>query len=154
MTKTNINVSNIELYCVRAEFGTYTKQFIDGGYVAIDWLPNDDLSHITTREELYPLYKKEYPNDKSNVVIGQQVGQIGRFLLEIKEGDYVITPAQNTEFIYYGIVEPDAYFFAENPDDFPYLHRKKVKWNKLPIQRSQFSVPFQNTIRSSLTVFI
>ena len=122
-------MNSIELYCVRADFGTYTKQFIDGGYVAIGWLPNNDLSDIRTRDELYPLYKAEYPQDKSNVVIGQQVGQIARFLLEIKEGDYVITP-QNTESIYYGTVEPNAYYFADNSDGCPYLHRKKVKWNK------------------------
>lgn len=144
---------NIELYCVRAEFGTYTQQFLDGGYVAIGWLPDNDLSNIKTREELYPLYKSAYPQDISNVVIGQQVGQIARFLLEITPGDYVITPAQNTEYIYYGIVQEDAYYYASTPDTCPYLHRKKVKWHKEPIQRSQFSVPFQNTIRSSLTVF-
>ncbi len=144
---------NIELYCVRAEFGTYTKQFIDGNYVAIGWLPKNDLSGITSRDELYPLYKKEYPKDTSNVVIGQQVGQIARFLLEMKTGDFVITPAQDTEFIYYGIIEANAYHFSNASDGCPYLHRKKVKWHKEPIQRSQFSVPFQNTIRSSLTVF-
>ena len=106
---------NIELYCVRADFGTYTKHFIDGNYVAIGWLPNNDLSTITTREQLYPLYKAEYPNDTSNVVIGQQVGQIARFLLEMKTGDFVVTPAQNTEFIYHGIVEPNSYFLCSLP---------------------------------------
>ena len=150
---TKVTSENIELYCVRAEFGTYTKQFIDGNYVAIGWLPHNNLSEITSRDELYPLYKKEYPKDTSNVVIGQQVGQIARFLLEIKTGDFVITPAQDTEFIYYGIVEANAYHFSDGADGCPYLHRKKVKWHKEPIQRSQFSVPFQNTIRSSLTVF-
>ncbi len=144
---------NISIYCVRADFGKYAQQFIDGGYVAIGWLPKDDLSGITSREEIYSLYKKEYPNDTSNIVIGQQVGQIARFLLEIKHGDYVVTPAQNTEFIYYGVVEENAYFFADGSDGCPFLHRKRVKWHKTPIQRSQFSVPFQNTIRSSLTVF-
>jgi restriction system protein len=144
---------NNELYCVRAEFGTYTKQFIDGNYVAIGWLPKNNLSEITSRDEIYPLYKKEYPKDISNVVIGQQVGQIARFLLEMKTGDFVITPAQDTEFIYYGIVEANAYHFSDGSDGCPYLHRKNVKWHKEPIQRSQFSVPFQNTIRSSLTVF-
>lgn len=142
---------NIDIYCVRAEFGTYTKQFLDGNYVAIGWLIKDDLSAINSRDELYPLYKKEYPNDKSNVVIGQQVGQIARFLLEIKSGDYIITPAQDTEYIYYGII--DSYYYADCNDGCPYPHRRKVIWNKTPIQRSQFSVPFQNTIRSSLTVF-
>src|SRR5690606_20027917 len=82
-----------------------------------------------------------------------QVGQIARFLLDIKAGDYVITPAQNTEFIRYGIVEENAYFYVDNSDGCPFRHRKRIKGNKAPIQRSQFSVPFQNTIRSSLTVF-
>jgi len=141
------------LFCVRAEFGSLTNFFINGGYVAIGWLPNDNLEKIGSREEIYPLYKKDYPKDTSNVVIGQQVGQIARFLLEMQSGDYVITPAQDTEFIYYGIVEENPYYYSDSSDGCPYLHRKRVKWNKEAIQRSQFSVPFQNTIRSSLTVF-
>lgn len=147
------NEKNVELYCVRAEFGKYTDHFLKGGYVGIGWLPNDNLAEITSKEQVYPLYKKAYPNDKSNVVIGQQVGQISRFLLDIQTGDYVITPAQDTELLYYGIVEENSYFFSDGSDGCYYKHRKKVKWNKSPIQRSAFSVPFQNTIRSSLTVF-
>ena len=143
----------MEVYCVRAEYGTYTQLFLDGGYAAIGWMPNKDLSAINTRDELYPLYKEAHPADTSNVVIGQQVGQIARFLLEIQEGDYVIVPASNTEFIYYGVVEENPYFYSVDSDACPYPHRVRIKWHKEPIQRSQFSVPFQNTIRSSLTVF-
>lgn len=143
-----------ELYCVRAEFGTYTEHFLKGGYIAIGWLDATDLRDITTREQLYPLYREDYPQDTSNVLIGQQVGQIARFLLDIQAGDYVITPAKNTEYIYYGVVQSDpSYYFDKGKDGCPFFHRRKVKWNKTPIQRSQFSVPFQNTIRSSLTVF-
>jgi len=142
-----------ELYCVRAEFGKHTEDFLKGGYVSIGWLPNTDLSKITDRSQLYPIYNKEHPDDTSNVVIGQQVGQIARFLFDIKPNDYVITPAANTEFIYYGVVLGSGYYFEQNLDGCPYRHRKKVKWVKEPIQRSQFSVPFQNTIRSSLTVY-
>ena len=143
----------VNIYCVRAEFGTYSQHFIQGNYVGIGWLRNIDLSKIKSKDELYPIYKENYPEDKSNVVIGQQVGQISRFLFDINPGDFVITPAQNTEFIYYGIVEENPYFFADSSDGCPYSHRKRVKWAKEPIQRSQFSVPFQNSIRSSLTVF-
>lgn len=143
-----------EVYCVRAEYGQYTQHFLDGDYIAIGWLCNTNLSTIKNREELYPIYKKEHPDDTSNIVIGQQVGQIGRFLLEIKAGDYVITPAKDTEFIFYGVVEEDpSYYFSDGSDGCPFLHRRKIKWNKTPVQRSIFSVPFQNTIRSSLTVF-
>ena len=142
------------IWCVRADFGTYTKQFVDGGYVAIGWMPNSDLSGITAREQLFALYKTEHPDDTSNIVIGQQVGQIARFLLEIQAGDYVITPAADTEWLHYGKVEPDpSYAYAAGEDGCPYFHRRRVVWAPQRRKRGDFSVPFQNTIRSSLTVF-
>lgn len=143
-----------EIYVVRAEFGKYTENFLSGKYVAIGWIKETNLSQITNREELYPIYRKQHPDDRSNVVIGQQVGQIARFLLEIKAGDFVITPSGDTEIIHFGVVEPDpSYYFFTGNDGCPYRHRRKVKWFEKPVKRSAFSVPFQNTIRSSLTVF-
>lgn len=143
-----------DLYCVRAEFGTYSKDFLEGGYVAIGWLPNIDLSNVRSKEELYPLYKRAYPKDTSNVVVGQQVGQIARFLLDIKADDFVITPPANTEVLNYGVVEREPnYFYFSGHDGCPYPHRKRVKWNSQTVRRSDFSVPFQNTIRSGLTVY-
>lgn len=145
-------MSNV--WCVRAEFGTYTGEFLKGGYVAIGWIAGTDLSKIKSREDLYPIYKEEHPDDKSNVVIGQQVGQIARFLLEIKAGDYVITPAADTELLYYGVVKQDpSYFYATESDGCPYSHRRLVSWSQKPLRRYDFSVPFQNTMRSSLTIF-
>jgi len=147
-----LNIYMKKVYCVRAEFGTYTEEFINGGYVAIGWLPDTDLSEIESKDDLYPIYKKTYPKDTSNVVIGQQVGQIARFLLELISGTYVITPSKDTNYLYYGIIEENSYYYADI-DACPYRHRKKVKWEKQPILRTEFSVPFQNTMRSSLTVF-
>jgi predicted Mrr-cat superfamily restriction endonuclease len=145
-------MSNV--FCVRAEFGTYTQQFVSGGYVAIGWMPDTDLSAIATRDELYPLYKAAHPDDTSNIVIGQQVGQIARFLLEMKPGDYVITPAADTELLHYGrLAAGPSYFYATGDDGCPYRHRRRVEWARQTLKRSGLSVPFQNTIRSSLTVF-
>ncbi|HLG17044.1 MAG TPA: restriction endonuclease [Blastocatellia bacterium] len=145
-------MSNV--WCVRAEFGTYAKHFVAGGCVAIGWMPNTDLSATTTREEIYPLYKAEHPDDTSNIVIGQQVGQIARFLLEMEAGDYVITPAADTELLHHGRLAPDpSYVYSSGDDGCPYRHRRRVEWASETLKRSGFSVPFQNTIRSSLTVF-
>jgi len=144
----------MNLYVVRSAYGQYITHFLSGGYAAISWLTDTDLSDIKTRDELYPLYKREHPEDTSNVVIGQQVGQIARFLLEIEAGDYLITPAADTDYLYYGVVaEGDSYFYADGSDGCPFRHRRKINWVTKPILRSQFSVPFQNSIRSSLTVF-
>lgn len=142
------------VWCVRAEFGTFTQQFVEGGYVAIGWLPAVDLSKVQTRDELYPLYKDAYPDDTSNIVIGQQVGQIARFLLEIQAVDYVITPAADTDWLHYGVIAQDqSYQYAAGDDGCYFRHRRRVEWAKDRLQRADFSVPFQNTMRSSLTVF-
>ena len=141
------------IWVVRAKFGMYTDHFVKGGYVAIGWMEDVDLSTFNNRDELYAPYVKCHPDSKSNVVIGQQVGQISRFLFELLPGDFVITPSANTEYIHYGVIEQDGYYYDKSDDGCPYFHRKKVKWHTKPVQRSEFSVPFQNTIRSSLTVF-
>ncbi|MCI0651273.1 MAG: hypothetical protein L0Z55_05265 [Planctomycetes bacterium] len=142
------------VFCVRAEFGIYTQQFVSGGYVAIGWMANSNHSAIATREEHCPLYKTAHPDDTSNIVIGQLVGQIARFLLELKPDDYVITPAADTELLHCGRLAADrSYFFASGDDGCPYRHRRRVEWAPETLERSGLSVPFQNTIRSLLTVF-
>src|SRR5262245_57551698 len=105
-------------YCVRADYGTFTQHFLEGGYAAIGWNKTGDLSNIKNRDELYPIYNKADPFEFSNIVIGQQVGQIARFLWEIKAGDYVITPAADSEWLHFGQVAPDpSYWFEQNSPD-------------------------------------
>lgn len=143
-----------KVWCVRAEYGSYTRYFLEGGYVAIGWINNQDLSQLHSREQIQYLYRTAHPEDTSNIVIGQQVGQIARFLLDIKPGDYVITPSANTEILHYGqIAKEPSYVFAPAGEACPYRQRRKVVWSKETLNRSSFSVPFQNTMRSSLTVF-
>lgn len=139
------------VWCVRAEYGKYSQAFVQGGYVAIGWFGDVDLSGDTSRELIARRYKQEYPAD-SNIVVGQQVGQIGRFLLDIAPGDLVITPDTNPELLQCGRVE-GGYVFAPTDPACPYPHRRTVAWFKNPILRSSLSVPLRNTLRSSLTVF-
>ena len=141
------------IYCVRAQNGKYTKDFLEGGYVAIGWLHELDLSSINSRDEIRERYQKYHPEDTSQYKIGQQVGQVARFLLEIKPKDFVITPYFDTEFVRYGILKNEPYQYVKNPqDDCPYKHRRSVEWiGKIP--RSAFSIPLQYTLRTPLTVF-
>ena len=142
----------ISVWCVRAEFGKYAQAFLKGGFAAIGWIEDKSLADCKSRDDIQMLYREAYPNDTSNIVIGQQVGQIARFLLEIQSGDIVITPDSNTELLHYGTVE-NGYQFAPDDTTCPYVHRRQVKWQPDPLLRSELSVPLQNTMRSSLTVF-
>ena len=138
------------VWCVRAEYGTFAKAFVDGGYVAIGWF-DEDLAADKSREEIAARYRQAYPTD-SNIVVGQQTGQIARFLLEIGIGDIVITPSANTEILHCGRVA-GGYEFRPDDPHCPYRHRRRVDWFSEPLLRSSFSVPLQNSLRSSLTVF-
>jgi len=143
------------VWCVRANGGQFAEHFLRGGYAGIGWGEiARDLSGIRSRDELYPVVQAAYPDQRSAIVVGNYVGQIARFLFEIQAGDYVITPAADTEWLHYGQVASDpSYFFAVGNDGCPYGHRRRVSWAKGRLKRGDFSVPFQNTIRSSLTVF-
>ena len=143
------------VWCVRANGGEYAEHFLRGAYMGIGWREiAQELGGIKSRDDLYTDLRAAYPDQQSAIVIGNYVGQIARFLLEIQAGDYVITPAADTEWLHYGKAGPDpSYFFAAGDDGCPYRHRRRMEWAKERIRRSAFSVPFQNTIRSSLTVF-
>lgn len=140
-------------WCVRADWGTYTAAFRQGGYVAVGWNELGDLSQVAGREGLYPLYRAAFPDD-SAIVTRQQVGQIARLRFEMQPGDIVITPDANTELLWHGRLGSDpAYSFTTSDPSCPYAHRRPVKWSPTPLKRSGLSVPLQNTLRSSLTVY-
>lgn len=144
----------MNVWVVRAEFGKHADAFRDGGYVAIDYDISESYPIGEGREAFVAIYKKYNPSSTSNVVIGQQVGQITRFCEDMRVGDYVITPSENSDTLYFGKVKDGPYRFEPDPKDTcPYRHRRDVEWSKKTVSRSTFSVPFQNTIRSSLTVF-
>ena len=144
----------MNVWVVRAEFGKHADKFRNGGYVALDFDISEPYPVGQPREAFVEMFKKHNPSVTSNVVIGQQVGQITRFCESIQAGDYVITPSENNDVLYYGKVLDEPYYFEAMPSDScPYRHRRKVKWNRETASRSTFSVPFQNTIRSSLTIF-
>jgi restriction system protein len=51
------------------------------------------------------------------------------------------------------MAKTSPYFHADDHDGCPFPHRRKVEWLPQTFKRGTFSVPFQNTMRSSLTVF-
>lgn len=140
-----------KVFCVRAEFGKYSRAFLDGGYIAIGWLPKHDLTNISDEESLRELYTSVHPSD-SPLSVGQNVGQIARFLFEIETGDIVVTPMFESERLAIGRVTGE-YYYAPNDKACPFPHRKPVEWHREHVLRSALSIPLQNTLRSLLTVY-
>lgn len=138
------------VFVLRAEFGRYTDVFEKECYIGIGWF-NDNPNNwdLSNKEFLKERYREKYPTDP-NMRVNQNVGQINRFVNEIKIGDLVISPYLDSMLLV-GIIENDLYYKEDHTS--PYFWRKKVKWFKEKIDRHTLSVPLQNTLRSSLTCF-
>ena len=141
------------VWVVRAYFGQYAENFVAGGYVGAGWINEEDLSAVKDIAELRPIYRRSHPDQTSNYVVGANVGMLARFLFDIKAGDYVITPAADTERLHYGqVAEDPSYYYLNDEDVCPFRHRRRTAWEGW-LRRSEFSVPFQNTLRAARTVF-
>lgn len=141
-----------ELWCVRSDGGKYTKGFVSGAYVAIGW-DVGDLRAATDREQINDLYAEAYPGDTNKRQIAQQVGQIARFLFEIRPGDIVLTPDLDPDLIFWGVVADKPYFYQEEIDEVPFRHRKMVDWSDIPFRRDSLSALMRRSLGCSSAVF-
>ena len=135
-----------DVWVIHSEYGKYTGHFVDGAYVGAGWLREHDLSEVKTRDELREIYKQAHPGHSPRRV-GANAGMLWLFL-EMKAGDYVITPCSDSQWLYYGRVIDFPYSYAPNDADgcwFP--HRRPVAWTGRRINRSEFSEAFQKTLK-------
>ncbi len=138
------------VFVLRADFGRYTDTFEKEGYIGIGWFEEDPSSwDLTNKDFLKEQYRLKFPTDP-NMRMNQNVGQINRFVNEMKLGDLVISPYMDNRLLI-GKIESDLFFKVDSTSPYPW--RKSVKWFKDKIDRHTLSVPLQNTLRSSLTCF-
>lgn len=143
----------MRVFVLRADYGRYTDVFKKHDYIGIGWFeeinPIEKNWNLTDKDFLKEKYREKYSDD-ANMRVNQNVGQIYRFINDMKIGDIVISP-YNTNDLLFGKITGDLYFESDNTS--PYLWRKKIEWIKDNVNRHSFSQPIQNTLRSSLTCF-
>ncbi|MDA2932147.1 restriction endonuclease [Nitrospinae bacterium AH-259-F20] len=118
--------------------------------VALGWADVSNLSSTSSRDDVKSKVREAYPHLSEKKVI-PSAGQIFRFVHEMKEGDYVLTPIRATREVLIGqITGPYEY----NPSTISanYPHARKVKWQK-KVSRDDFTSSARNALGSSLTVF-
>ena len=139
-----------DVWCVRAEKGKYTGQFVDGGYVAAGWLPKHDLASVKDKEEIRNLFEQEHTEVGDNRSSGWHIGQVDAFSLKINVGDYVITPEKDSSRLWYGRIASKPHH-KENPNDgCPWPNRRKVDWAGQPLNRNELSGSFQRSLMRTL----
>lgn len=137
-------------------FGMHIKEKNDAlseenPHVCIGWSNLGDLSDIDSKEQLSELYEANY--DKNNRGRGQDVGQIWRFIHDMKVGDYVIF-AENSVF-HIGRIESDyCYDTTERESqDSDYKSNRKVKWLKKNISRNVLSTNLHNSLKTAMSIW-
>jgi restriction system protein len=115
------------VFVLRADFGRYTSNFEKEGYIGIGWFEVDPKDwDLTNKEFLKEKYRQEFPTDP-NMRMNQNVGQINRFVNEMKVGDLVLSPYMDNQLLV-GRIESELYFKIDNSSRYPW--RRSVKWFK------------------------
>lgn len=123
-------------WLVRTNSGIYFKDFYKNGYISIGWDEFSDIEQIRNEKEeiLKDKISKTYLEDKRP---GYILNQIKRFMFDLKKGDMVLIPSNNSSLVAFGIITKE--FYTENVPIVPfnpnnpkclYKKRIKIKWIK------------------------
>lgn len=119
-------------WLIRTEAGTYYENYINNNYVAIGWNEfnnREDFSSkkMTEKMENDILAIDAYKEKQA----GRIYNQIRKFLFDIKIGDVVMIPSENSEIITFGIVNSDFFNREVSEDDTcPYIKSRSISWIK------------------------
>ena len=138
INKYNLPVVKIDesrnYWLVRTKAGKYFEEFFSEDFIAVGWNEFSNMDDLENKpdEVLKTQIKEIYPDKEQP---GRILNQIKRFLFEIKPGDIVMIPSQNSSLIRFGQItgEPFLRNVSETQIDegvCPYKKSRHVKWLK------------------------
>lgn len=131
---------NVKYWLVRTASGNFFTDFYKNNYISIGWDPISDLDFIKHAEnkKFKEKIKEIYPSEERP---GYIMGQIRRFVCEIKKGDIVLIPSSNSTDIAFGKVVSDSVYIRDNISKdkkcCQYKKALKVEWIKI-LSRNEF----------------
>lgn len=129
----------------------YLDECLNGNFIGVDFGINEDLSmHLSDdikpfKERYRPVFLENRP-DKSKVAAGLACGAIWTVCQGLKKGDIVLCPDGKGEYL---VGDIESNYFYSKGEILP--HRRRVKWHKSPIRRSDMSEALSNSSGSILT---
>lgn len=127
------------------------NEFLENGLVAIGWPGLGDLTDCD-KEEIRERLKDTF--NQSSYKLGQNTGQINRFVNEMETDDIVLVPSGGN--IYVGKIETQCNHHEEKAnDDEGYPHQRSVNWyhDGAAVDRSNLPGKLHDTLKCRLTVF-
>lgn len=137
------------MWMVRAgESAFLIDDFKSKNYVSIGWNKIGNISDVKRKDKIKKLVEEaDYYKKKSQVIVA--AGQISRFLLDFKKGDYVITYDPDNRVYLVGEIQSDYEF---NKRISEYHHVRRVNWLG-EVSRDKLTVPTKNTLGAISTIF-
>lgn len=122
----------------------------DNPHVCIGWSQYGDLKNVASKDALRNTIESSQPNSSKNSV-GQQVGQIWRFINEMQIGDFVVLGDKSIANI--GKITT-GYYYDDNIEkqSKDYASNRGVQWLKA-VPYSDLSINFKNSLGSAMSVF-
>lgn len=128
----------------------FASEFLNRSIVAIGWAEAGDYTSARSKEELQGRVKSAYP-DWTDRQVEVSVGQIWRFLRDIRTGDNVLTYDPSTRFYHLGQVAGEARY---EPGAIPSLPvQRSVTW-RTSVSRDDLSVRAKGRLGAILTLFL
>lgn len=127
---TNIYTNIIEIpedrryWLVRTDSGTYYDDFKNEGFISIGWNEfsnRDFFLNVKADDAKKDLILEKYPKNQP----GRIYNQIRRFIYDIKIGDIVMIPNENSKIISFGVIESELYSRDASKG---FIKSRKVKW--------------------------
>jgi len=137
------------MWMVRAgESAFLIDDFRSKNYVSIGWNRIGDISGIKRKDSIKKLVEQA-GYYKKKIQINVAAGQIGRFLLDFKKGDYVVSYDPTNRVYLVGEIQSDYEF---NKKISEYHHVRRVKWLG-EVKRDKLSSKTKNSLGAISTIF-
>lgn len=140
------------LWLVRGgRHGEYEERFFTDNRVYLTWdeLPGPELAQAHSSEQVRAALARAYPGESVNTV-GNWAGQIGAFLVRMKQGDWVVTPRKNRPVVAIGEICGSLQFDPHGADRFQFFW--PVRWLNTDIPRSVFDQDILYSMGAFLTI--
>jgi restriction system protein len=177
ISSTMDDIANRNYWLVRTFSGNYYEQFRDHNFIGIGWneITLNDISKIdfeTHTKELKQNRKtnlnilaskvqfpeeKDFASDESKANAGvRAIHQIWTFIKEMKKGDIVLIPSENSDYYSFGEIEETSVMLASSMDIYAtncdLIKRKKIKWIKFDYPREKLDSNYLKFLRVQSTI--
>lgn len=112
--------------------GEFAESFIDNGIAALDFGWSDDLSEVSSRDEMVGLAKGDRPESSDGQAIAR-AAQLWAIRSEVRRGDLVVMPRRSGAEFTLGTVTRE-YWYRHDSDRMP--HAVSVDWKRNGVPRT------------------